>query len=176
MEEQKCQLHRFLLAAAQAGRRRRKNYTMNRGSVSDLERPLAFYYCHYLPEIRECMDLSVFSFRSKRHMLHCEHLQRKVGARRSPAYSVSSYIIQYWHVRSVFLFSRSLTEWVQLQPPFTRKDLKLNTVASVVSSCRVTEMNQDWKQAVRRWSWQPSPATFLCLSPEAGQTRYLGKH
>lgn len=62
----------------------------------------------------------------------------------------------------LFFFSRSLRERVQLQPLFIRKDLKLTTVASAVSSCRVTEMNQDWKQAVRLWSWQP------CYLPVAG--------
>lgn len=122
------------------------------------------------------MDLSVKqSFRSKRHVVHREHLQRKVGERRSPACSVSSYSIQYQHVHSVFLFPRSLAEWVQFQPPFVRKDLKLNTVALAVSSCRVSEMNQDWKQAVRLWSWHPCYLP-VCLSREAGQTRYLGKN
>lgn len=124
---------------------------MNWGSVSDLERPQASYYCHYLPEIRECMDLSVKSFRSKRHMVHREQLPRKVRARRSPACSMSPYIIQCRHVHSVFLFPRSLAEWVQLQPPFVREDLKVNTVSLADSSCRVSEVNQDWEQAVRLW-------------------------
>lgn len=52
-------------------------------------------------------------------------------------------------VHGVSLFLRSLTEGVQLHPPpFVRKVLKLNTVSLAVSSCRVSEVNQNWKQAV----------------------------
>lgn len=47
-------------------------------------------------------------------------------------------------------------------------------VAPAASSCRVTRMDQDWKQAVRLWSWQR--AALPCLPLETGQTRYLGKH
>lgn len=76
------------------------------------------------------------------------------------------HVIQYGHVH---IFKVSLGAGTA-----TASLTGEGAVASAASSCRVTRMDQDWKQAVRLWSWQR--AAFPCLPLETGQTRYLGKH
>lgn len=156
MEEQKCRIHRFLLAATQAGRRG-KNYTMNGGSVW----------------LKVTTDLLLLSLPNRDQRMH--------GAR-DIWYTMSTFkgkweptpvllaqclhVIQYRHVH---IFKVSLEAGAA-----TASLTGEGAVASAASSCRVTRMDQDWKQAVRLWSWQH--AAFPCLPLETGQTRYLGKH
>lgn len=103
MEEQKCQIHRFLLAATQAGRRG-KNYTMNWGSISDLKWPQTFYYCRYLTEIRECTEQETYG---------TPWVLSKGSGSQQKSCSPSVFT---WSSIDMSIFSKSLLEWVQLQP------------------------------------------------------------